>query len=126
VLRTLTYPCVNPWVFGRFVASFFRALLPGPKVEVSDPPLAAPLGAALLVPKKKPLPGGDEAPDLGCDGDGERPLPNELEPPDVTVLNANPLGIAPSCPVGAAKGELSGYLGCCEVGAGAAGPTACG
>jgi hypothetical protein len=116
---------VNPWVFGGFVASFFRALLPKPKGEVSDPPLAAPLGAALLVPNKVSLPNGDEAPDLGCDGDGERPLPNKLEPPDVTSLIANPLVIAPPCPVGAAKSELGGYLGGCEIGAGTADPTAC-
>lgn len=99
--------------------------MPKPKGEVSDPPLAAPLGAALLVPNKVSLPGGDEAPDLGCDGDGERPLPNKLEPPDVTLLIANPLVIAPPCPVGAAKSELGGYLGGCEIGAGAADPTAC-
>ena len=124
-MHTLTYPCVNPWVFGGFVASFFRALLPRPKGEVSDPPLAAPLGAALPVPKKMPLPGGDKAPGLGCDGDGESPFPNKLEEPDVTLLNANPLGIVPPCPVGAAKDELGGYLGGCGLGAGAADPTAC-
>jgi hypothetical protein len=117
---------VNPWVFGGFVASFFRAWLLRPEGEVSDPPLPAPLGAALLVPNKLTLAGGDETPDLGCDGDGERLLPNKLEPPGVTLLNANPLGVAPPCPVGAAKGELGGYLDGCELGAGAADPTACG
>lgn len=52
-------------------------------------------------------------------------MPNKLEPPDVTLLIANPLVIAPPCPVGAAKGELGGYLGGCEIGAGAADPTTC-
>lgn len=126
MLRTLTYPCPNPWVFGGFVVSFLRRLFPKPKGEVPNPPLAAPLGTVLLVPKKVPLPGGDAAPNLGCDGDGERAWPKKPEPPDVTLLNANPLGVAPPCPVGVAKGKLGGYLDGCELGAGAADPTACG
>jgi hypothetical protein len=71
-LRTLTYTCVNPLVFGGFIVSFFS--FPRPKRDIPDPPLAAPpLGTAILLPNKMPLPGGvGVAPNLGCDGDGER------------------------------------------------------